>query len=92
MPTIFRQIVDNSGPSLDKDDPDGIIDHMETLTTRQLMDVLKLSRQGVHLAARACGVKPALPGSRAKAALWRASDVPKLMARNEAGRPRKGAK
>lgn len=65
---------------------------METLTTKQLMDVLKLTRQGVHLAARACGVKPAEPGSRAKAALWRASDVPVLMARNGAGRPAKGGK
>jgi len=61
---------------------------METLTTKQLMGVLGLTRQGVHLAAKACGVKPATPGSKATAAKWNAADVPNLMARNGSGRPR----
>jgi hypothetical protein len=61
---------------------------METMTTRQVAAALGLSRQGVHLAAQACGVKPLERGNHRRQSLWRASDLPALMARRKTGRPR----
>lgn len=54
---------------------------METMTTRQVAAALGLSRQGVHLAAKRVGVKPASRGGKDRPALWRASDLPIFMAR-----------
>jgi len=54
---------------------------METMTTRQVGELLGLTRQGVHLAAKAVGVKPASKGNHKGASLWRVGDMPRLMAR-----------
>jgi len=70
----------------------------KTMTTQEVADALGLTRAGVFNRARIMGVSPVDSGRGHTLATWRASDLSRFgppracLARNEAGRPRKGAK